>query len=534
MPNIETVMPQIRDELTALSERLGRTPRPIEVTGLLIKLGFDRRTLHAFLFSHDERSADVLAAAVSDNATSEVDDDVDFFTPQEVGELPAEAATVLGPSVAQLAEIDAPPPGAGRLMSKPVVRAIEDLEDDWFRQGGVLSFDDVLRLTSKRDLESFELSKVLAGLADLGVDVVGLPTANFGPAANPLRVDADGFRPRTPGAGRGVDDTLTWYLAKVAQAPLLDAEGEVRLWRRIEAGRTGTTPVDNPDLPPHALQRLNADGRDALWELVCRNLRLVVSIAKSRNFEGHGLDLAERIQEGNFGLIRAAEKFDGSKGFKFSTYATHWIRQFVSRAIADRGSLVRLPVHVHEKLASLNAAERRLEGELGRPPTISELAAAQQMDPAQVAAFKDISHPAVSMDVTVGDGGTTLGDLLAPLDIDGRYDPVKLVIEAEKVVLVDKIMCGVLPRRESVILKRRNGFENGDLETLDAIGKSFDVTRERIRQLEIQSLRDLATAPAVRKLYEYLIDNAGDNDPVPPGGWAEPDSKPKRRRKAKS
>lgn len=530
--SIEAAMPQIRDELTALSERLGRMPRPNEVTDLLEGLGFDRRTLGAFLANH---RGSVLAAIDPDaGGSTEVTKVKPPPKPSEATEQHIKRDAVAESTAAPLIAIDASSRGVAVPASKKVARAIEDLEDDWLRQGGVLSFDDVLRLTSKRELQSVELSEVLAGLADLGVDVAGLPAGNTGRLADPLRADADGFRPRAPGAGGGFDDTLGWYLLKIGQAPLLDAEGEVRLWRRIEAGRTGKTPPENSELPPHALQRLNADGRDALWELVCRNLRLVVSIAKSRSFEGHGLDLAERIQEGTFGLVRAAEKFDGSKGFKFSTYATPWIKQFISRGIADRGSLVRLPVHVHEKLSSLKAAERRLEEKLGRPPTIAELADAQQIDPARVAAIKDLSQPVVSLDVAVGEGDTTLGDLLAPLDLDGRYDPVNLVIEAEKVSLVDEMLRGQLPQRESAILKRRNGFDDGDLETLEVIAKSFDVTRERIRQLENQSLKDLAASPAVRGLYDFLIDQAGDGDPIPPGGWAEPEAKPKRRQKAKS
>ncbi|MGZ4141990.1 MAG: sigma-70 family RNA polymerase sigma factor [Actinomycetota bacterium] len=258
-------------------------------------------------------------------------------------------------------------------------------------------------------------------------------------------------------------DALGTYLREIGRNPLLTAEEEVALAKRVQKG------------DPAATERM-----------VCSNLRLVVSIA--RRYRSTGVPLLDLIQEGNLGLLRAVEKFDGRKGFKFSTYATWWIRQAIQRGIADRGRTVRLPVHIHEQLVRLRREQRALEASLGREATAEEIARAADMSPARVRELLDAGRTPVSLETPVGEGGdSTLRDFVAAGDADELFGDVLRSVGREELERVLQ----TLPERERAILSLRFGLTGDQPMTLERIGEQFGLTSERIRQLESKALAKL-------------------------------------------
>lgn len=267
-------------------------------------------------------------------------------------------------------------------------------------------------------------------------------------------------------------DALRMYLRAIGRVPLLTAAEEVALAKRIEKG----------DLA-------------AKQHMVEANLRLVVSIAKG--YLGRGLSLLDLIQEGSLGLIRAVEKFDYRRGFKFSTYATWWIRQAVSRAIADKARTIRVPVHMVEKISRVNQAERRLLSTLGREPTTEELAAELDLTEGEIREIQKYGMQPVSLDKPVGDeDDTSLGDF-----VEDTQSPSALEVASESMRKrhVDDALAE-LGERERQVLALRYGLDGGEQHTLDEVGRMFDITRERVRQIEGQSLRRLRLLPQTQPL----------------------------------
>jgi RNA polymerase primary sigma factor len=291
-----------------------------------------------------------------------------------------------------------------------------------------------------------------------------------------------------------LDDPVRMYLREIGRVPLLTAEKEVELATRMERGRIELRkPASMRDY------RIIEIGEEAQRRLTEANLRLVVSVAKK--YIGRGMSLLDLIQEGNIGLIRAVEKFDYTKGYKFSTYATWWIRQAITRAIADQARTIRIPVHMVETINRLIRISRRLLQDLGREPTSEEIAEQMEISPEKVREIIKVSQEPVSLETPIGEEEDShLGDFiedhtaLAPADAASH----QLLKEQVEDVLDS------LTERERKVLQLRFGLDDGRSRTLEEVGKEFHVTRERIRQIEAKALRKLRHPSRSRKLKDYL------------------------------
>jgi len=302
----------------------------------------------------------------------------------------------------------------------------------------------------------------------------------------------------TPAMG----DSVHTYLKSIGRTSLLTAEQEVDLAKRIEAGLYAEHKLDTePDLDPEyrrELTELAEDGRLAKAHMLEANLRLVVSVAKK--YSDRGLTLLDVVQEGNLGLIRAVEKFDYTKGYKFSTYAMWWIRQAIQRGFADSARTIRLPVHVLEMLSKLSRVERDMHQRLGREPTPEELAVELDRTPDQIEELLRTSRQPISLDSTIGeDGETSIGDLIEDVDAPEASELV------DRQLMADQLRHALdgLTQREATIMAMRFGLYDGNPHTLDEIGRALGLTRERIRQLEKQSLSKLRHPSRAQPLLDY-------------------------------
>jgi RNA polymerase primary sigma factor len=273
------------------------------------------------------------------------------------------------------------------------------------------------------------------------------------------------------------DDSVRLYLREIGKIPLLTPEEELALAQKVKSG--------------------DKDAKDKMAEA---NMRLVVSIAK--RYSGRGLDFLDLIQEGNTGLLRAVEKFDPDKGFKFSTYATWWIRQAITRAIADQARTIRIPVHMVETINKLLRTQRRMTQELNREPTVEELAREMEMEPEKVEYIMRIKQDITSLDASVrdDDDDSALGDFVVDEEAVTPEEAATTQLLKEQ---VSKVL-DTLTEREQKILRMRFGLEDGKSHTLEEVGQMFNVTRERIRQIEAKALSKLRKHPEVRKLHDYL------------------------------
>ncbi|TVZ04917.1 RNA polymerase sigma factor [Trebonia kvetii] len=303
---------------------------------------------------------------------------------------------------------------------------------------------------------------------------------------------------QTPAMG----DSVHTYLKSIGRTSLLTAEQEVDLAKRIEAGLFAEHKLDTDlDLSPefrHDLEMVAEDGRRAKSHMLEANLRLVVSVAKK--YSDRGLSLLDVVQEGNLGLIRAVEKFDYTKGYKFSTYAMWWIRQAIQRGFADSARTIRLPVHVLEMLSKLSRVERDMHQRLGREPTPEELAVELDRTPDQIEELLRTSRQPISLDSTIGeDGETSIGDLIEDVDAPEASELVDRQLMAEQL----RSALDALTPREATIMAMRFGLYDGNPHTLDEIGRALGLTRERIRQLEKQSLSKLRHPSRAQPLLDF-------------------------------
>ena len=297
-------------------------------------------------------------------------------------------------------------------------------------------------------------------------------------------------------------DTVRLYLREIGQVDLLTTEDERRLAQLIEAGQQAASQLDDrvEDVAQERrLLRVVHNGERAKSELTQANLRLVVSIAK--RYSGRGMQLLDLIQEGNLGLMRAVDKFDHTKGFKFSTYATWWIRQAITRAIADQARTIRIPVHMVEHMNRLTRTRRQMHQELEREPTVDELAAKLLMEPEKVRDLLRYALDPLSLDSPVGEEDeSNLGDFIEDANADGPADAATRAMLHEA---VEEVL-GELTEREQEIVRLRFGLDGSQARTLEEVGKEFGVTRERIRQIEAKTLAKLRHPQRSQRLREFL------------------------------
>ncbi len=352
---------------------------------------------------------------------------------------------------------------------------------------------DVAVALDRADLPPEAIDAAVRALTDEGVDVLDVP-----------REDEVEIRPAETDGGRRAptSDLVRIYLREIGRVPLLTAEDEVELAKSIEAGLFAEEKLGSgfglPG-PSHGdLELLVAEGIKAKQRLIEANLRLVVSIAK--RYIGRGLVFLDVIQEGNLGLIRAVEKFDYTRGYKFSTYATWWIRQAITRAIADQARTIRVPVHMVETINKLSRVQRQLHQDLGREASTDEIAAEMGLEPERVAEIQRIAQEPVSLQSPIGEEESDLGDFIEDADAVVPMEAAAFIMLQDQLerVLDD------LAEREQRIIQLRFGLTDGHPRTLEEVGREFGVTRERIRQIESKTLAKLRHPSRAHVLREYL------------------------------
>ena len=344
------------------------------------------------------------------------------------------------------------------------------------------------------------------GSDDADVDLADVDVANLeaeAAAVDTERLAEVDLDDQTPAMG----DSVHTYLKSIGRTSLLTAEQEVDLAKRIEAGLFAEHKLETLGLDGGVgldenfrrdLEMVAEDGRRAKAHMLEANLRLVVSVAKK--YSDRGLSLLDVVQEGNLGLIRAVEKFDYTKGYKFSTYAMWWIRQAIQRGFADSARTIRLPVHVLEMLSKLSRVERDMHQKLGREPTPEELAVELDRTPDQIEELLRTSRQPISLDSTIGeDGETSIGDLIEDVDAPEASELVDRQLMAEQL----RSALDALTPREATIMAMRFGLYDGNPHTLDEIGRALGLTRERIRQLEKQSLSKLRHPSRAQPLLDF-------------------------------
>jgi RNA polymerase primary sigma factor len=373
---------------------------------------------------------------------------------------------------------------------------------------GFVTYDNILTAFPEAEENLEELEDIMATLIETGIQV-GMPGKKEDQEAEELQearrlssqADATANQQAYFETVR-IDDPIGLYLKEIGQVPLLVAEEEVMLAKRMEAGKTARERLERNGLGPEKreeLKRTVRDGLAAREHLIRANSRLVISVAKK--YIGRGVPFLDLIQEGNIGLIRAANKFNYRLGHKFSTYATWWIRQAVTRAIADQSRTIRVPVHMGDQINKLLRTSHRLTQELGRDPTSEELAAAMEIPTRKAEEMLSVARRPLSLEMPTDDEGESeLGDFIEDEDSLAPDDEVtsSMLRELLKDILQN------LPPREVRILQLRYGLVDGETYTLEEVGKKLGVTRERVRQIEAQALSRLRHPAHSRKLRYFL------------------------------
>ncbi len=381
----------------------------------------------------------------------------------------------------------------GKEMQENRQNKLEELYE-YGRSKGVLTYREIMDRLMELEMDPDQLDKVLETLDAYGISVVNDEDAESQPKDDSLSVQDDELAAEAAAAGAekeipveeqldlsvpegiAIDDPVRMYLKEIGKVPLLTAEQEIDLAKRLEEG-----------------------DELAKQQLAEANLRLVVSIAK--RYVGRGMLFLDLIQEGNLGLIKAVEKFDYRKGFKFSTYATWWIRQAITRAIADQARTIRIPVHMVETINKLIRVSRQLLQEYGREPTPEEIAKEMNISESKVREIIKIAQEPVSLETPIGEEEDShLGDFIPDEDAPAPAEAASFALMKEQ--LMDVL--DTLTPREEKVLRLRFGLDDGHQRTLEEVGKEFNVTRERIRQIEAKALRKLRHPSRSKKLRDYL------------------------------
>ena len=385
------------------------------------------------------------------------------------------------------------------------------------KKKGNLSSTELMDVLEDMDLESDQMDKIYDTLENLGIDTVG---EDYIPDLPDLPDDADPpleameeineeemVDPNSMVDAFGTDDPVRMYLKEIGKVNLLSSDEEIELAQAMDAGNAAKSQLEEleaageeiPDEVRTELNRAIKKGERAKQRLAEANLRLVVSIAK--RYVGRGMQFLDLIQEGNLGLIKAVEKFDYTKGYKFSTYATWWIRQAITRAIADQARTIRIPVHMVETINKVIRVSRQLLQELGHDPTPEEIAAEMNMPVERVREILKIAQEPVSLETPIGEEEDShLGDFIPDEDASEPAEAASFTLLKEQLV---EVLSTLTPREEKV-LKLRFGIEDGRTRTLEEVGKEFNVTRERIRQIEAKALRKLRHPSRSKKLKDFL------------------------------
>ena len=335
------------------------------------------------------------------------------------------------------------------------------------KKNGVLTYQEILDEVENIDLSPEQIEKIYEVLESMGIEVQGV--------SNDIDMVEEEIDLSVP-EGIAIDDPVRMYLKEIGKVPLLSSEEEMELAKKIEEG-----------------------SQYAKKKLAEANLRLVVSIAK--RYVGRGMLFLDLIQEGNLGLIKAVEKFDFRKGFKFSTYATWWIRQAITRAIADQARTIRIPVHMVETINKLIRVQRQLLQEFGRDPSPEEISEVMDLPVEKVREIQKIAQEPVSLETPIGEEEDShLGDFIPDDDAPAPAEAAAFTMLKEQLINV----LDTLTPREEKVLRLRFGLDDGRARTLEEVGKEFNVTRERIRQIEAKALRKLRHPSRSKKLKDYL------------------------------
>ena len=338
------------------------------------------------------------------------------------------------------------------------------------KKSGILTYKEIMDEIDHIDLEPEQIEKIYEVLESMGIEVQGDMNEVSGVEEEELELDLS-----IP-EGVAIDDPVRLYLKEIGKVPLLSSEEEIELAKKIEEG-----------------------SQYAKKKLAEANLRLVVSIAK--RYVGRGMLFLDLIQEGNLGLIKAVEKFDYRKGYKFSTYATWWIRQAITRAIADQARTIRIPVHMVETINKLIRVQRQLLQELGRDPFPEEISKVMDLPVEKVREIQKIAQEPVSLETPIGEEEDShLGDFIPDDDAPAPAEAAAFTMLKEQLINV----LDTLTPREEKVLRLRFGLDDGRARTLEEVGKEFNVTRERIRQIEAKALRKLRHPSRSKKLKDYL------------------------------
>ena len=402
-------------------------------------------------------------------------------------------------------------------MDNPIINISEEDDEEYSaiarlielgRQKTYVTIDDILHFFPDAEQDVEQLEETFAALMGAGIPYLEDESLHEEPTDEDLAANDEVEEPRTLLSDDleniDTDDTIGLYLKEVSRVPLLNAEEEVELAQRIERGRMAREELAKGYVNNKRrleLRKLIEDGWAAREHLITANSRLVISVAKK--YMGRGVPFLDLIQEGNIGLIRATKKFDYRRGHKFSTYATWWIRQAVTRAIADQGRTIRVPVHMGDQINKLLRIQHQLTQRLGREPTVEELAISLDVPPKKVENMIQVARRPLSLETPTDDEeDSVLGDFIEddeapPPDETATYNLLKEHLE--------DVLNG-LPPREVRILQLRYGLLDGQAYTLEEVGRKMGVTRERVRQIEAQALSRLRHPSIRRKLRDYLGD----------------------------